>query len=72
MTQLLEKAFAEAARLPEEEQNNVAAWLIEELGSEARWDQAFARSANELAALAEEALAEHQAGKTQPLDPEQL
>lgn len=28
MTGLLEKAFAEAARLPEEEQNALASWIL--------------------------------------------
>lgn len=72
MTQLLEEAFARAAKLPEQEQNSVAAWLLEELASEARWDKAFAESADRLAALAEEALAEHRAGKTHLLDPDRL
>jgi len=31
MTQLLEKAFAEAAKLPEDEQNAVASRILEEL-----------------------------------------
>ncbi len=31
MTQLLEKAFAEAARLPAQEQDALATWIIEEL-----------------------------------------
>ena len=72
MTQLLEKAFSEVTKLPEDEQDAVAAWLLEELASEARWNQAFTDSADALSALADEALAEHAAGKTQILDPEKL
>ena len=34
MTQLLEKAFEEASKLPEMEHNIVAKWLIDELTSE--------------------------------------
>jgi hypothetical protein len=72
MTKLLEEAFAEASKLPEQEQDALAAVILEELASERRWDQAFADSADLLAQLADQALAEHQAGKTQVLDPEQL
>jgi hypothetical protein len=72
MTKLLEEAFAEAAKLPEQEQDALAAVILEELASERRWDQAFADSADLLAQLADQALAEHRAGKTQVLDPERL
>jgi hypothetical protein len=37
----------------------VAAWILEELASERRWQEAFARSADVLERLADEALAEH-------------
>src|SRR5262245_41779219 len=72
MTKLLEEAFAEAAKLSAQEQDALAAVILEELASERRWDQAFADSADLLAQLAEQALAEHRAGKTQRLDPERL
>ena len=52
------------------EQDSIAAWLMEELASEQHWDNAFASSADKLASLAQEALAEHRAGKTQPIEPE--
>ena len=72
MTKLLEKAFAAASKLPEQEQDALAAVILEELASERRWDQAFADSADLLAQLADQALAEHRAGKTHVLDPERL
>ena len=72
MTKLLEEAFAEASKLPEQEQDALAAVIFEELASERRWDQAFADSADLLAQLADQALAEHRAGKTHVLDPERL
>ena len=43
-----------------------AAILLEELASEKRWADLFAKSQAPLARLAEEALAEHRAGKTKP------
>ncbi|MBM4329332.1 MAG: hypothetical protein FJ118_19480 [Deltaproteobacteria bacterium] len=68
----LEKAFVAASKLPAKEQDAFAEWILEELASERRWQQAFARSGDALAKLAEEALAEHRAGRTRELDPERL
>jgi hypothetical protein len=62
MTQLLEKAFAEAAKLPESEQDAFALFMLEELDAERGWDEAFARSQDKLARLAAQALSEHRAG----------
>lgn len=67
MTQLLEKALSEVAKLPPSEQDILAAILLEELASEQKWGELFAKSQDKLAELAEEALAEHRAGKTKPL-----
>lgn len=72
MTKLLKKAFDEAAQLPEEEQDAIASWLLAEIESEAKWSEAFARSADKLSELAEEALQEYAAGRTKPLDPDSL
>ena len=67
MTKLLEQAFSEAAKLPPEDQEALGAVLLEELASERRWSEAFARSPQTLSALAADALAEHRAGRTRPL-----
>jgi len=72
MTKLLEKAFAEISKLPKQEQDALAAWILEELASEQRWEKAFGESRDQLAKLADEALAEHRKGRTQPLDPDKL
>jgi len=72
MTELLEQAFAEASTLPTEEQDRLAAWILEELASERRWEEAFASSSDKLAHLAAEARAERRAGLTLPLDPDEL
>lgn len=68
----LEQAFAEAAKLPAVEQEAIATWLLAELASERRWNTLFSQSPNQLSTLADEALAEWQAGTTKLLDPEQL
>lgn len=53
-------------------QDAIALLILEELEDERKWQKSFAQSSNALAQLAEEALAEHRAGLTQPLDPETL
>ncbi len=68
MNRLLEKAFNEASKLPEMEQNIMAKWMLDELASESRWKKAFAESEDVLEKLAVEALVEHAQGKTRPLD----
>jgi hypothetical protein len=68
MTQLLERAFAEASKLPEPEQDSFASLLLAELESDRRWSQVFASTQDKLATLAEEALREFKAGETLPMD----
>jgi hypothetical protein len=72
MTKLLQKAFDEASKLPEAEQDALGRVLLEELASERLWEELFARSHELLADLADEALAEHRAGRTEKLNPEKL
>ena len=68
MTQLLERAFSEASKLSEKEQDAVAAFVLEELASEERWDAAFASSQRQLSEMAQAALREYEAGVTRPMD----
>jgi len=70
MTDLLEKAMSRISALPPEEQDAVASLILEEIESERRWDELFAGSQEKLAQLAGQAVADYQAGKTKPLDPE--
>ena len=72
MTEILEKAFAEAAKLPEAEQEAIATWILEELASDQRWREALEGSADALARLAEEATAEYREARTRLLDPDRL
>jgi hypothetical protein len=67
MTQLLEKALREVSKLPPSDQDAVAVIVLEELASEQKWAELFDKSQDALARMAEEALAEHRAGKTKPL-----
>jgi len=72
MSRLLEKAFEEAAKLSEDEQDALARAMLEELASERRWSDLFAGSSDLLRDLSEEALREHRAGRTEKLDPDKL
>ncbi len=72
MTKLLEKAFGDASKLPDIEQNALAKWLLEELEAERKWDRAFAGSEDILGQLADEAIEAHRQGKTTLLDIDKL
>ena len=69
---LLERAFAEASRLPAEEQDVLASRLLMELTAEDEFDRKIAGSAERLAQLAREALDAHRACLTEELDPDRL
>jgi hypothetical protein len=64
MTELLERAFAEASKLPASEQEALAQLILNELASERQWDEAFEKTSDLLARLADEALAEHRRGSS--------
>lgn len=68
MTKLLELAFEEAAKLPDDEQKSFAEFLLSELHNEAKWQSAFSARPDVLSMLADEARADHQAGRTQPIE----
>ena len=70
MNAMLEKAVAEASRLPSEQQEAIAALIFEEIEDEKRWDATFASTPHVLEGLAAEAEAEHRRGLTLDLDPE--
>ena len=72
MTKLLEKAFEEASRLSEMDQDALAKWVLDELRSERAWERTFAESEDVLEKLADEAIAEKRKGKAIPLDLDRL
>jgi len=72
MTKLLEQAVAKAKELPVAEQDAIAQIVIDEIESERRWEELFAKSPEKLRALADRAWAEHEAGGSEELDPERL
>ncbi len=52
MTQRLEQAIGEARKLPESEQDVIAALILEEIADDRQWDAAFANSQDQLLKLA--------------------
>ena len=72
MTMALRKAFEAASRLSDVAQDELASAILEELAADERWDVAFGESQSALGRLADEALTEHRAGRTEVLDPDVL
>ena len=68
MTTLLKQAFDELSKLSPEQQDLIARRILDELEDERRWDASFAASQDMLESMAAEAIAEHRAGKTRPMD----
>src|ERR671910_3581602 len=54
VTDLRRKAFDAASRLPKDEQDAVAGWLLAELAAEEDWKARFARTQGTLSELARE------------------
>jgi hypothetical protein len=72
MTGALKKVFEEASRLPDAQQDELAAAIREEIAATRRWDGILSESQDALERLADEALTERRAGRTEPLDPDTL
>jgi len=70
MSELMEQAFQQAKQLPEADQEAIAAIILQEIESDGRWDELFARpeSNDLLARLADQALAGVRAGQAKKLD----
>ena len=72
MNALLEKALAEVARLPEDEQEAIATLILDvldEIAAERGWDERFAKTQDQLGALVRSARAEAQRGDVLPSNP---
>lgn len=67
MTGLLEKALQRVKALSEEEQNAIAAQILESLDDEETWQRQFQERPDLLRSLAREASEEHRRGDTRPL-----
>ncbi|WP_022669861.1 hypothetical protein [Hippea alviniae] len=72
MNSIIEKAFNEIKKLPEEQQKAYAEWILEEIKAEKEWDKLFEKSQDILSKMAEKALKEHSEGKTSDLNLDKL
>ncbi len=72
MTELLEKALAEVSKLSPEEQDVVAALILDVLEDERQWEIAFAGSQHKLARLAEKVLEDVRAGRVRRMGFDEL
>jgi DNA-binding protein H-NS len=72
VTKRFEKVIDKVGKLPAEEQDALAEWILEELADEQRWQESFAKSQNTLEKMADKALQEHERGNTSPLDLSEL
>lgn len=74
MSELMEQAIQRVRQLSEPAQEAIAAIILQEIEAEQCWDELFARpeSAELLSRMADEALAEIQAGRARKLDLNEL
>lgn len=72
MTTLLEQAVAQARQLPDSDQDALARLILAEIEAEAQWEELFSKHPEKVARLADKAWADHEAGNSEPLDPDRL
>lgn len=72
MTQLLEQAIEAIQKLPNSEQDAIAALILEEIADDRRRDEAFARSQSKLDGLAAKVRADIRGGRVQKLGIDEL
>lgn len=68
MTSLLEQALARVGHLPADEQDSIAAQILDSLADEEAWKRRFTEKKDVLRRLAQEALEEDARGETRSLD----
>jgi hypothetical protein len=64
MTKLLEEAIQKVKNMPEMEQDNIAAMILDEV----KWETAFETTKDKLSILAKKALEDHAKGNSTDLD----
>ena len=72
MTTLLEQAISEIQKLSKAEQDAIAALILEEISDERKWDEAFARSQDQLARIAAKVREDIQTGRVKDTDIDEL
>ncbi len=72
MTELLQQALAEMQKLPDANQDAIAAMILEEIEDERRWDEAFSRSQDKLARMADRVREDIRAGRVRDIGMDDL
>ncbi len=72
MTPLLEQAYAEIAKLSPDQQDEFARWMLAQLANMQQWNKSAEATADSLEWMADQALADFHAGRTEELDPDKL
>ncbi len=67
VTVLLDRAVAEARKLPDTEQDAIAALILQEIDDDRRWDEALAKSPGKLTTMAARAEEQVRAGRCRPV-----
>lgn len=68
MTQLLKKAIKKVSSLSDNEQDEIATNILDEIEDEKLWQKQFESTQDELLILADEALNEERSGRTKHLN----
>jgi len=72
MTRLMEQAIEKLKSVPEAEQDQFAKFLLNELKEDERWANSTAAHESKLKAFIDQVVADDDAGKCEPLDPDLL
>jgi hypothetical protein len=67
MTKLLDRAITEVQKLSDAEQDAIAGLILDRIADGQAWDRSFARSQNQLAAMAQKAREQVRAGRFRDL-----
>jgi len=69
MTEMLDRAISEAETLSEAEQDAIAALIFEKIADDQAWEDSFAQSQPQLAAMAQAAREQVRSGRYRDLKP---
>ena len=72
MTDLLKRAVEKASTLPDWQQNELAALMLNAILADQQWDSTLATAPPKIERMAEKALEDIRAGRSEPLDPDKL
>lgn len=72
MTKLAAEAWEKLQELNDAEQDRLARLILDDIESERRWDELFAKSQDLLQEWGEEAQNDLESGRTRPLIPDEL